>query len=246
MGFDPVFAVDLDLVDHRLEVVVADGRWASFPLPGLSVAAFYQQLLDTSRRSACRPPSTSRPVRPGRPHAVRRGRAPRVLRPGHGDPLLGGAGPGGAGARGVRRRSYAKTSPVHHFWHTFDLAVTRFSDRRVEQPAGVDPVTREAYSHEVVSAGFWFGDDQVPEPAFYSYTAPEPAGLVEEPLRPAAARWIDSRGAHLALLPYEDVRTATDPRAVVLDFLESAYVAGARRAGWDLDALRCPTAPEYR
>jgi hypothetical protein len=116
----------------------------------------------------------------------------------------------------------------------------------VEQPAGVDPVTREAYSHEVVSAGFWFGDDQVPEPAFYSYTAPEPAGLVEEPLRPAAARWIDSRGAHLALLPYEDVRTATDPRAVVLDFLESAYVAGARRAGWDLDALRCPTAPEYR
>ena len=86
----------------------------------------------------------------------------------------------------------------------------------------------------------------MPEPAFYSYTAPEPAGLAEEPLRPAAARWIDSRGAHLALLPYEDVRTATDPRGVVLDFLESAYAAGARRAGWDLDALRCPTAPEPR
>ncbi|MGY1821590.1 DUF5996 family protein [Geodermatophilus sp. SYSU D00079] len=165
MGFDPVFAVDLDLVDHRLEI---------------------------------------------------------------------------AG------RSYAKTSPVHHFWHTFDLAVTRFSDRRVAQPADVDPVTREAYSHEVISAGFWFGDDQVPEPAFYSYTAPEPAGLAEEPLRPAAARWIDSRGAHLALLPYEEVRTAADPRGVVLDFLDSAYVAGARRAGWDLAALRCPTAPEYR
>jgi hypothetical protein len=67
-----------------------------------------------------------------------------------------------------------------------------------------------------------------------------------EPLRPSAARWIESRGAHLALLPYAEVRTAADPRAVVLDFLESAYVAGARRAGWDLDALRCPTAPEYR
>ena len=143
-------------------------------------------------------------------------------------------------------RSYAKTSPVHHFWHTFDLAVTRFSDRTVEQPPTVDPVTREAYSHEVVSAGFWFGDDTVPEPAFYSYTAPEPPGLTEEQLRPAAARWVDSRGAHLALLTYEDARTSADPRATVLDFLESAYAAAARRAGWDLGALRCPTAPEPR
>ena len=247
MGFDPVFAIDLDLVDHRLEVAVADGRRASFPLPELSVAAFYRQLLDTLATLGL-PATVDLPVpfdladrtpfAEDEHHAsydrdrvtrywVVLGQVAQVL-----EEFAG--------------RSYAKTSPVHHFWHTFDLAVTRFSDRRVEQPDTVDPVTREAYSHEVISAGFWFGDDQVPEPAFYSYTAPEPPGLVEEPLRPAAARWIDSRGAHLALLPYEDVRTAADPRAVVLDFLESAYVAGARRAGWDLAALRCPTAPEPR
>lgn len=83
-------------------------------------------------------------------------------------------------------RSYAETSPVHHFWHTFDIAMTRFSDRRVEQPAGVEPVTRETYP-QVISFGFWLGDDTVPEPMFYSYTPPEPDGLTEEPLRPAEA-----------------------------------------------------------
>jgi hypothetical protein len=247
MGFDPVFAIDLDLVDHRLEVAVADGRRASFPLPGLSVAAFYQQLLGTLS-SLGLPAAVDRPVpfdladrtpfAEDEHHAsydrervtrywVVLGQVAQVL-----EEFAG--------------RSYAKTSPVHHFWHTFDLAVTRFSDRQVEQPAAVDPVTREAYSHEVISAGFWFGDDTVPEPAFYSYTAPEPAGLTEEPLRPAGARWVDSRGAHLALLTYEEARTSADPRATVLDFLESAYAAGARRAGWDLGALRCPSAPEPR
>lgn len=137
-------------------------------------------------------------------------------------------------------RSYAKTSPVYHFWHTFDLAVTRFSDKRIEQPDTVDRVTREAYAHEVVSAGFWFGEDQVPEPAFYSYTAPEPEGLTQEPLEPAQARWIDSRGAHLAVLRYDDVRSH-DPRSLALRFYESAYQAGASLAGWDLEQLRMPS-----
>jgi hypothetical protein len=77
-----------------------------------------------------------------------------------------------------------KVSPVHLFWHSFDLAVTRFSGRRVDQPAGVDGVTREAYSREVISAGFWFGDETLDQPGFYSYTAPEPDGLTEEQLRP--------------------------------------------------------------
>ncbi|CAM5563188.1 hypothetical protein SCALM49S_09167 [Streptomyces californicus] len=88
-----------------------------------------------------------------------------------------------------------KTSPGHHFWHTFDLAVTRFSDRHVAQGRSVDPVTREAYSREVISSGFWFGDERsYPEPAFYSYTAPEPDGLQRQPLEPAAARWTESNG----------------------------------------------------
>lgn len=133
-----------------------------------------------------------------------------------------------------------KISPVHHFWHTFDLAVTRFSDRRIDQPASVDPVTREAYSREVISSGFWFGDDNFPAPAFYSYTAPEPAGLADEPLQPAAARWVKQRSSHLAVLPYDDARTQADPKAAALEFYESAYQAGARYAGWDADRQNCP------
>jgi hypothetical protein len=129
---------------------------------------------------------------------------------------------------------------VHHFWHTFDLAHTRFSDRHVDQPATADPVTREAYSREVISFGFWFGDDRFGEPAFYAYTAPEPAGLADEPLRPAAAWWDPRDDSHLAVLRYDDARAADDPRGRVLDFYESAYQAGARFAGWDIGRLACP------
>jgi hypothetical protein len=104
----------------------------------------------------------------------------------------------------------------------------------------VDPVNREAYSEEVISAGFWYGDPNLPEPAFYSYTAPEPAGLADEPLRPEQAYWLPARGSHLAILRYADARAAADPRAAVLDFLHSAYEAGARRAGWDTAATDSP------
>src|SRR4029453_14171742 len=131
-------------------------------------------------------------------------------------------------------RFSGKVSPVHHFWHTFDIAHTRFADRQVDQPATADPVTREAYSREVISFGFWFGDDRFSEPAFYSYTAPEPAGLADAPLQPAAAWWDPRDGSHLAVLRHDDARAQADPFATVLDFYESAYQAGARLAGWDL------------
>jgi hypothetical protein len=240
MGEGPVFAIDFDFVDHRLEVAALSGDRVSFTLRGLSVAAFYDRLLsalsslgiEVSIRPVPFDLTDATPFADDTAHAAY-------------DPLW------------VTRywqvlsqvalvleefagRSYAKTSPVHHFWHTFDLAVTRFSDRQVPMPASVDPVTREAYSHEVISAGFWFGDDTVPEPAFYAYAAPEPEGLTDDPLRPAAARWVESRGAHLALLTYDDARATADPRGTVLDFYESAYVAAATRAGWDLDRLTWP------
>jgi hypothetical protein len=128
-------------------------------------------------------------------------------------------------------RFSGKASPVHHFWHTFDIAHTRFSERAVEHGAGTDPVTREAYSREVISFGFWFGDPNLPEPAFYSYTAPEPDGLIDRPLVPTAARWMRQRGAHLAVLTQADALATADPRATVLEFYESAYHAGAMLAG---------------
>ena len=127
-------------------------------------------------------------------------------------------------------RFYGKQSPVHLFWHSFDLAVARFSGRRAQLPEDVDPVTREAYSHEVISCGFWVGDENVREPAFYSYTAPEPDGLTNQPLNVERASWQEGG---TALLTYEAVRNSRSPKDVLLEFLQGAYEAGAKTANWD-------------
>jgi Family of unknown function (DUF5996) len=142
-----------------------------------------------------------------------------------------------------------KSSPVHLFWHSFDLALTRFSGRRAAPMPQADPVTQEAYCEEVISFGFWAGDDRVAEPAFYAYTAPEPASLAEQPLQPDQASWAESGGGHMAVLRYEDVRGEERPEETLLRFLQSAYEAGTAAAGWDADALRstwCPRPDELR
>ena len=137
-------------------------------------------------------------------------------------------------------RFSGKVSPVHHFWHTFDIAPTRFSDRHIDQPPTADPVTREADAQQLISFGLWFGDDRLGAPAFSASTAPKPAGLADQPLGPAAAWWDPRDGSHLAVLRYDDARASDDPRATVLDFYESAYQAGARLAGWDIGHLASP------
>jgi hypothetical protein len=128
----------------------------------------------------------------------------------------------------VAGRFDGKTSPVQLFWHSFDLAVTRFSGKRAQLPEDTDPVTCDAYSHEVISFGFWPGDREVREPTFYSYTAPEPQGLTDQPLHPQAASWAPEGGT--ALLAYEEVRNSRNPRETLLEFLQSAYEAGAKTA----------------
>jgi hypothetical protein len=135
-----------------------------------------------------------------------------------------------------------KSSPVQLFWHSFDLALTRFGDRAPHLPAA-DPVTQEAYSHELISFGFWPGDENVPDPSFYSYTAPEPEGLRRRGLTPSTAVWTDHGAGSLARLAYEDVRAAEDPRTTLLGFLEAAYRAGADAAGWDRSALASAWCP---
>ena len=135
-----------------------------------------------------------------------------------------------------------KASPVHLFWGSFDLAVTRFSGRLAPlHPGGIpnlpDDVAREAYSHEVSSAGFWPGGGGADEAMFYSYAYPVPDGLSERPVRPEAARWDESLGEFL--LPYEAVRRAADPPATLMAFLQSTYDAAAGTGGWDRAALDC-------
>jgi hypothetical protein len=141
-----------------------------------------------------------------------------------------------------------KTSPVHLFWHSLDLAVSRFSGRPgAPMDDSADAVTREAYSQEVISFGFWAGDDTVGDAAYYSYTAPEPEGLRDQPL--SAGEWIEFGSGSLAILPYEAVRAAPDPRQALLAFCQSAYEAGARLAGWDTTAFEsawCPSPSQLR
>jgi len=135
-----------------------------------------------------------------------------------------------------------KASPVHFFWGSFDLAVTRFSGRRAPRhPGGVpylsDAVASEAYSHEVSSAGFWPGSGAIDYPAYYSYAYPEPAGFRTATVKPAAAFFNADLGEFI--LPYDAVRTADDPDRALLDFLQSTYEAAAVAAKWDRDALEC-------
>ncbi|GAB3695104.1 DUF5996 family protein [Nocardiopsis oceani] len=239
---NPVFTVDFDFVRHELVASNLEGHTASFPLQGHSVSSFYlqfQSALDSlgvdGSIAIAHPfdlPDATRPFVEDHEHATyvpeHAARYWQVLS--QVNLVLEEFAAGFSG----------KTSPVHHFWHTFDIAVTRFSTHQVDQPREAGGLVREAYSREVVSFGFWFGDDNVPEPCFYAYAAPEPDGLTGQPLTPAAAEWVSSGHGHLALLRYAEVRKHPDPHAVVLEFLESAYRAGAGRLGWDIDGLACP------
>jgi hypothetical protein len=232
------FQIDFDFVDHRLVVRTNRGQQGSFGLQdGLSVADFDLQLhrlLDQL--------GVDVPIRED-PYGV------RMTTPFPNDTEHAAYDPD------YVRRFWqvldwvdtvleefsgwycGKQSPVHLFWHSLDLAVTRFSSRRAPPRAGADPVTREAYSHEVISFGFWTGDDNTRGPAFYSYTAPEPPGLTNQPLQPAAAAWRRGPNGSMALLGYDQLRDAHDPRIMLLAFLQSAYDAGVRTAGWDHEKL---------
>jgi hypothetical protein len=128
-----------------------------------------------------------------------------------------------------------KCSPVHFFWGSFDLAVSRFSGRPAPERPGADAITREAYSHEVSSVGFWPGSGEVKDAAFYSYLAPEPGGFKEAQVRPGAAHY-DARVGEF-LLMYEDVRKAESPTAAILDFCQTTYEAAANSSRWDRGAL---------
>src|ERR1022692_1750562 len=128
-----------------------------------------------------------------------------------------------------------KDSPIHFFWGSFDLAVTRFSGRRASERAGADSITREAYSHEVISAGFWPGGGDIKGPAFYAYAAPEPDGFAGQPIQPPAAFYHPQLKEFM--LMYDDVRRAASPREALLSFLQSTYEAGANLAHWDRKEL---------
>lgn len=233
------FEIEFDFRDHALKIATSDGAVEDFALyDGLSVADFYSSLFSNLAKLGIEPqirvtPYEAPSTTPFPEDTENSSYDKEYVERFHQilvavDDIL----------EEFRGRFTGKSTPVHMFWHSFDLALTRFSGKAVPPRDGAGLVEREAYSHEVISFGFWFGDDKtIPAPAFYSYTAPEPTGLADELLEPSAARWQKANSSHMALLMYDDVRVMDDPGSVVLEFLESAYRAGAKRAGWDIDSF---------
>ncbi len=240
------FQIDFDFVAHRLLLENADGEVRSMELRPRSVADFFGEL--SSHLEGIGVPLEIRavpnevpdpiPFAQDRIHTSYDGEyvnrwwraALEVSRVFH----------------EFRASFIGKCSPVHFFWGAFDLAVTRFSGRRApEHPGGIpnlpDWVTREAYSHEVSSCGFWPGGDPLPEPVFYAYAYPEPNGFGEAKVRPAAAGYHPELREFL--LPYEEVRTASQPDTVLMEFLQSTYEAAAGLGSWDREHLERRKAP---
>ncbi len=236
------FQIDFDFTTHRLNIVTIDGRERSIPLEPKPVADFYAEVTATLEDLGVGTEIWPMPVEIGDaipfaedrihasydPDAVRRfWRALIAI-----EDVL----------KRVGTRFVGKASPVHYFWGAIDLAYTRFSGRPAPPHPGGAPncgphVMWEAYSHEVSSCGYWPGGP-AEEGIFYAYAYPEPAGYRDREVAPSGARWHDELGEFL--LPYELVRTAADPDAALLEFLQSTYEAAADTAGWDRAALERP------
>jgi Family of unknown function (DUF5996) len=237
------FDLQFDFIEHALDITVSDGGRRRLALQPQSVADFYAAVMGaladlgvpvTINEKPCEIAGAI-PFSQDRTHAaydpVYARRFWQVLL--QTDRVL----------KKFRTGFLGKCSPVHFFWGSFDLAVTRFSGRRAPPFSGTAPgvapeIMREAYSHEVSSAGFWPGGNGTDYPAFYSYTYPAPAGYREFAVQPAGAFFSEALGEFL--LPYDIVRTAADPDAALLDFLQSTYEAAAVTADWDRAALECP------
>ena len=237
-GIEIVF----DLLDHLVAGAATGGRRAAFPLGPMAVAEFHGRFLDLLRSIGGTPQFDGRPNEVPEPIPFAEDKAERpyaaeaVTRFFHAmvavDRVL----------KRFRTGYLGKVSPVHLFWGSFDLAVTRFSGGRAPlHPGGIpalpDAVTREAYSHEVSSAGFWPGGAGIDFPAFYSYAYPAPAGFADVRPAPEAAHFEKRLGEFV--LPYDAVRRSSDPEATLMAFLQTTYDAAADLGGWDRAALEC-------
>jgi hypothetical protein len=240
------FEIEFDFIDHQLVVRTSDGAIRSFPLRSRSVADFYRELMETLHSLGIDVKIWTTPVEvmeripfeEDNQHASYdadyASRCWRIMV--QTDRIL----------KRFRSGFIGKCSPVHFFWGAFDMAVTRFSGRVAPQhpggvPALADFVVREAYSHEVSSCGFWPGGGAVPEPAFYAYAYPEPAGFKEAVMSPKEAFY--SAEMSEFILPYDVVRRAAKPEEMLLAFLQSTYYAAANLGKWDRASLERPPGP---
>jgi hypothetical protein len=224
--------ITFDFIDHELVLQCSDGGIEKIRLEPRTVADFYRAVMEALHRLGVDVRVWRQPVEVPDPVAFDRDTQHRSYDPAWANAVWRALVAMKPVFERFRGDFVGKCSPVHFFWGSFDLAVTRFSGRRAPERPGADPITRESYSHEVISHGFWPGSAAGPmtEPAFYSYAAPEPAGLKTAVVRPRTASYNMALGEFL--LPYESVRAAANPETALVDFLESTYDSAADLAGW--------------
>lgn len=235
---DRAFEIEFDFRDHNVAIRTSDGLSKFVPLYPRSVADFYREFMATLRFLGIVVKISSMPVEVPDPVPFENDEQHASYDPDYANRLWRILLHADAIFKEFRSRFIGKVSPVHFFWGSFDLAVTRFSGRRAPERDGADPVTRDAYSHECSSAGFWPGSGDIQGPAFYSYTVPEPSGYAAYRIRPGKALY--HPGLREFLLMYDDVRSADSPHDTLMDFLQSTYEAGAELGHWDRAMLEAP------
>ena len=230
--------VQFDFIEHKLTIATDEGRVINMPLAAQSVADFYKKFMGALTELGVIVKIWTMPVEIPNPISFEQDHVHATYDPeavhkfwrivSWVDPIF----------KEFRGGFQGKASPVHFFWGSFDLAVTRFSGRAAAKRPGADTITREAYSHEVSSAGFWPGGGDIGGPAFYSYAAPEPPGFAEQRVRPQAAFYHPQLKEFL--LMYDDVRAAASPKTALMDFLQSTYEVAADLGKWDRESLERP------
>jgi len=237
------FELELDFIAHALHIRVSDGASRRIPLAPRSVADFHAGLMSALTELGIPVSITDFPCEITGARRFSEDRTHCAYDREHAERFWRVLVQVDRVFKQFRTAFLGKVSPVHFFWGSFDLAVTRFSGRRAPTFTGAVPglnaiVMQEAYSHEVSSAGFWPGGSGIDYPAFYSYAYPTPAGFKSSDVRPEGAKFNEALGEFL--LPYASVRAAADPDSALLDFLQSTYEAAAETAQWDRAALECP------
>lgn len=238
-GFDS-FEILLNILHHQLEVNTSKGFSKSFKISGdLSVSGFYTNLMNLLKEAGINIQILNKPYDLNIEKNFDDLKDYKAYNLNYTDNLWKSLIWIDGVFKEFSGRFTGKTSPVHLFWHSMDLAVTRFSGNRApKMPAESRLSDKDAYSHECISFGFWPGDNNVPEPAFYSYTYPSPPGLRKRILSPKAAGWKENNGTPMAMLTYADLKKEKEPRTALLEFLESTYQAGAKLAGWPINELK--------
>jgi len=233
-----IFEVQFDFIDHRLDIVTTGGESRSLRLIPRTVADFYAEFMEMLRSLGIHVRIWGMPVEVANPIRFDQDRTHASYDPEYAHRFWRILVTVDSVFKEFRSRFLGKVSPVHFFWGSFDFAVTRFSGRRAPERAAADAITREAYSHEVISVGFWPGGGEMKGAAFYAYAAPEPAGFGDRRVRPAKAFY--SKQMSEFFLMYDDVRAAESPRKALLDFCQSTYEAGADLGQWDRANLERP------